>query len=237
MPALVVFDVDGTLCDTCDVDEECYLRAVGEVLGRDLRTVDWSAAPQVTDVGILAWLWRLYRQRPPTAEETAAVVNRFVELLTDALRREPARFVAVPGAPEAVSVLASLGGPVAAATGGWKEAACLKLEAAQISPAILLASSNDSADRMTVFRLAAERAASGGSKNRDVVLVGDGIWDLDVASRLKWRFVGIARQAKATRLRSAGAKLVLADLRDLTALKAAIGIGGDAGPIRRTAAG
>ncbi len=221
-PRLVVFDVDGTLCDTCDVDEECFLRAVGESLGRDALAVDWSKAPQLTDAGILDWLWRMHRRRSPNAEETAVIVGRFVELLTGACRSAPHRFRAIAGAKSALVTLERRGVQVAAATGGWNAPARLKLEAAQIAPRILLASSSDSADRVRVFQLAAQRAVAAEGARADVVLVGDGIWDVEVARRLEWRFVGVGVGEKADRLRKAGAGTVLPDLSDIEALETAV---------------
>jgi hypothetical protein len=41
MKQLAIFDIDGTLTDTNAVDDECYLRAVSDVLDLDGRS--WLA--------------------------------------------------------------------------------------------------------------------------------------------------------------------------------------------------
>ena len=46
---LVVFDLDGTLCDTVGVDAECFVQACAEWLGDRARQLDWARAPQITD--------------------------------------------------------------------------------------------------------------------------------------------------------------------------------------------
>jgi len=49
---LVLFDVDGTLTLTNEVDNRCYLCALGEALGGAGFDTDWTKYPHVTDSGI-----------------------------------------------------------------------------------------------------------------------------------------------------------------------------------------
>ncbi len=219
MCALVLFDVDGTLCDTCEVDEECFLRAVGEALALPLQGEDWTSAPHVTDAGILAWMWRRHRGGEPTEAEVGRVIARFVNLLHEAHQARPGRFAAMSGAARAVATLPHRGFDVAAATGGWRQPALMKLRAAHLPSRILLASSTESQDRAEVFHLAAERAHA---EAENVVLVGDGVWDLRVSQELGWAFVGVASGARAGQLANAGAHVVVPDFRDLRAFETAI---------------
>ncbi len=208
---LVIFDVDGTLCDTTAVDEECYLKACREVLVFDPETIDWIDAPQITDTAIVQWLWSMCLGRRANLEEVSAVQNRFVELLSRASVQSPNRFRAISGAPEMLGSLPSYGWKLTAATGGWRTSAVLKLRAAGIPAEILGASSTDSPDRAEVFRLAASRASLPDGEAQPTVLVGDGLWDVQVAAKLGFRFVGINSGCQADRLRQAGAQTVITD--------------------------
>ena len=214
---LVVFDVDGTLCDTSSVDEECFLSACADWLGEDVRQLDWTVAPQITDQGILEWLWLELLERPPSPTEVLAVKKRFVLRLKDTCARFPGRFRAMPGAADLFRSPQLESWELVAATGGWKEAALVKLKAAGLPTAILTASSNDTADRAQVFRLAASTVSVSKSFHGRVVLVGDGVWDARVACELGWTFVGVGTGDKAHRLRAAGAREVVQNFTDLGA--------------------
>jgi phosphoglycolate phosphatase-like HAD superfamily hydrolase len=212
---LVIFDVDGTLCDTNEIDEECFLTAAGEALGGERRGLDWRCCPDITDAGILHWLWQGQLGRLPSQSEVDAMRDRFVALLEERLAREPSRFAAIPGAAELLAGTGSTRWDVVIATGGWSRSARLKLTAAGLPGESLLASSDDSADRCEVFRLARQRAVE--RRGRDyarTVLVGDGAWDVRVAASLGWPFTGVASGERAERLRRAGASAVVKDFRD-----------------------
>ena len=49
---LAIFDIDGTVCDTQDVEERCYATAFEEVCGVSLSTLDWNEYPEATSSGI-----------------------------------------------------------------------------------------------------------------------------------------------------------------------------------------
>ncbi|MEX1113151.1 MAG: hypothetical protein WED32_01710, partial [Patescibacteria group bacterium] len=102
----------------------------------------------------------------------------------------------------------------------------LKLAAAGLPTERLLASSDDSPDRRAIFDRARHRTKEReGRTPSDIVLVGDGVWDVRTAAQLGRRFVGIGVVARAETLRNAGADVVIADDRDreaaLDALKRA----------------
>src|SRR5262245_12558818 len=214
---LVIFDVDGTLCDTCDVDDVGFCEVAAEMLGVPVPPASWKAAPEITDAGILAWLWDRHLGRRPTPSELEAFVSSFEAVLARELRAGGP--LAMPGAAELLERLAETRWDVAFATGGWGRTARLKLRTAGLPVEPLLASSDDSADRVEIFRLARSRAAArdGGPHARSV-LVGDGLWDVRVAARLGWPVLGVGRGEHAGRLRNEGASAVVADFQETEAV-------------------
>ena len=213
---LVVFDIDGTLCDTEAVDEDCFVRACAGVFGVVPQAVDWELAPHVTDSSISDWWCRQTLGRAPTAAETTAVVDRFLASLEQALAQAPERFRPVPGAPALLRRIHTLGWRTGVATGGWGRSARLKLAAAGLPEVALLACSDDASDRVEIFRLAQQRAlADAAGPVARTVLVGDGAWDVRVAGSLGWSFVGVAEGRRAERLMRAGAVDVIPHFLDV----------------------
>jgi phosphoglycolate phosphatase-like HAD superfamily hydrolase len=212
---LVIFDVDGTLCDTLSVDDECFCATASTLLGVPVESSAWEASPHITDSGIVEWLWTRHRGRLPTRQEIEAFVANFETALDYELQRAPERFGAIAGALPLLGYLEEQGWSFAFATGGWGKTARLKLQAAGLPVASLVASADDSHDRCEIFRLAQIRAvARVGAPFDRTVLVGDGVWDVRVAARLGWPMVGVGQGQRAARLRSEGASTILPDFLD-----------------------
>jgi phosphoglycolate phosphatase-like HAD superfamily hydrolase len=224
MHRLAVFDIDGTLTDTNGVDDECYCVAVGEALGILPSEIDWAGAAHVTDSEIFRYLCGVHGRGEPPASAFDNARARFVERLTAALAREPARFTAIPGAPKAIRAIQEAGWSVALATGGWGASARLKLRAAGIDlPDAVLACADDAASRADIVRIARQRAENFyGRRFERVVSIGDGVWDVTTAMSLGLPFIGIAAGGRAAALRDAGAQTVFQDYETLNEFLAAL---------------
>jgi phosphoglycolate phosphatase-like HAD superfamily hydrolase len=207
-----VFDIDGTLTDTMDVDVECYEVAAREVLGIGI-PADWASFDEVTDSAILATACARVGRRPPDPASEARVAERVGELLQEAFRRSPERFSPIPGARTVFQALAAAGWRVAMATGAWRPSALVKLEAAGIPTAgVPLATSTDRAARSDIIRHAV--ASVHGAATDAVVYVGDGVWDGRAAAALGFGFVGIGPVDKVDALGGVGAVGVVRDFSD-----------------------
>src|SRR5687768_7051363 len=66
---LVLFDIDGTLTRTEDVDTRCYLCALGEALGTTDIDTDWAKYRDVTDSGIASALWEARHGALPSSRQ------------------------------------------------------------------------------------------------------------------------------------------------------------------------
>lgn len=215
MKPLAIFDVDGTLCDTVAVDDECFCATAATLLGVPLGAVSWEDSLHVTDSGILEWLWTRHLERSPAPQDVDEFIASFEAALNHELQRTPERFVAIAGALPLLDHLEDQGWSFAFATGGWGRTARLKLQSAGLPVAPLLASADDSHDRCQIFRLAETRAiARVGAPFDRTVLVGDGAWDVRVAAQLGWPMIGVGQGQRAARLRSAGAGTILPDFAD-----------------------
>jgi phosphoglycolate phosphatase-like HAD superfamily hydrolase len=222
--ALAIFDIDGTLTATNEVDDECYLRAVSETLDVDCGAVDWSDMPHVTDSAIARFLWTRHRGRAPERRDLHALQRRFLTILRGELARAPDRFTAVAGAVGIFAHLRSVGWHVAVATGGWGESAAVKLSAAGVTTtSVPLACADDAESREEIVQLAWRKAQTvTGARFERVVSVGDAAWDVRTARSLGLPFVGVGTGVVESRLRSAGATTILPHLADGSAVVAAL---------------
>jgi phosphoglycolate phosphatase-like HAD superfamily hydrolase len=216
---LVVFDVDGTLVRTVELDAALYARAFAETVGWPLPSADWTTYRHVTDRGIAEEaLARLGRRGAPALLQ--ALRDRFLEHLDGALGFDETRQVA--GAAAMLARLRAEGHTVAVATGAWEASARLKLARAGLAiDGCALAACDDEPDRVAILRAAIARA---GNAHGRVVYVGDGPWDADAARTLGLPFVGIDHDASG-RLGHV-ASVVLRDYADGDAFVRAAGLTG-----------
>ena len=180
-----MFDVDGTLLKSYDLDSDCYLEAVNEVTGLNV-TPDWDSYEHVTDSGILAEIIQK-NKLGNTNQIVQEVKNSFLNKLKRALKDKPLQ--EVDGASEFLLNLKNMDDVVISiATGGWLESAILKLNSAKIDFSnIPLASSNIHYSRIEIMK-AANTMATGNVENR-FTYFGDRRWDKNACEALGVNFV------------------------------------------------
>ncbi len=209
---LVVFDIDGTLTDTMDVDVECFERAVLEVVGVEI-PASWTAFDEVTDPAIVETACRLAGLPVPDASTHRLAARRTAELLEHALDADRTRFQPIDGAESVFGRLRAWGCRVAMATGAWRPSAEVKLRGAGVwDPSVPLATSSEHRARADIIRDATRRA--GGDGGMPATYVGDGVWDGRAAIELGYRFVGVGTGEAVGLLREVGATVVVPDLLD-----------------------
>lgn len=184
----VIFDIDGTLLESADVDDRLYRRAVTDVLGEVRFRASLAQYDFVTDSGVLAQILD-DNALALNADATMSIQRRFVELLTDHIRR-CGPFREIPGARD---FLAAVRGhrdyAVGIATGGWRASATLKLSSADFDVAdVPLATSDGEQKRSRIMLDALDRL---GSRFESVTYYGDGSWDRDACRELGWEFVPV----------------------------------------------
>jgi phosphoglycolate phosphatase-like HAD superfamily hydrolase len=201
---LIVFDLDGTLTATNEVDTNCFEQALGDVLGIDDVNTNWEQYEHASDLGCVQEAFFRKFKRPITAEATARFVTYFLELLKDHRAEHAVSFAEIPGAAAAIQRLKTDSKwAIALATGCWEPSARFKLATAGIPlNGVPTAFADDGPSRETIIQSAIWRA---GNRFERIVCVGDAVWDVRAARRLELPFVGIAGARESERLRRAGA--------------------------------
>ena len=222
---LVIFllDIDGTLMPTNEIDNRCFWQAVDDVLGGAPEPVDLCGFRHVTDSGILQEWSEQERGSAPTAVETDAVRERFLELTRHAADRFPWLFRPTAGLQDWIQDHRKNGLVcIGLATGGWRHTACFKLGRADLGGYQLpLASSDEAISRTQIMQIALDRTLAHYAipvTSRDqlqITYIGDGIWDLEASRKLGWEFIGIADDQQELKLKEAGARFVVRDFNQL----------------------
>jgi phosphoglycolate phosphatase-like HAD superfamily hydrolase len=215
---LAIFDLDGTLTKTTQVDEECFLRALAEELGIASIDTHWSAYTHVTDSGITLQIFQERLGRAPTADEESRLQRRFAALLAETFRARPEACVEVPGARAALTRLRALPDwALAIATGSWRASALLKLDTARIPyDDVPAAFADDGLARPAIITVALARSREAYEQSHfdRIVYIGDAVWDVKTAIELRMPFVGIRADGRTAVLRERGATHVLQDFGD-----------------------
>ena len=212
---LVMFDIDGTLTATTDIDERCFVRAVEDTLG--IVDIDTNLAnyTHVTDEGIAAEIIGRHTGRGATDSEVAGIRGHFVGLIEQCTENQPELFRPIAGAREMLGILSERPGcSVSLATGGWRDSAILKLRVAGLDVgAMPIATSDDAHSREGIMQLSETRAQRvyDVAGFDSVIYVGDGVWDVRSTKALGYRFIGVAEGDRASQLRTEGAEHIVSD--------------------------
>ena len=216
MAQLVLFDVDGTLTHSTLADGLCYAQVMSAHLDIDVDT-DWSMYRHSTESGITRELFARAGRPLPTTRDLEPVRRRLLTLLASAFAADARACAPVPGARALIERLrAEPNLSVAIATGAWEDSTRLKLRHAGLGVADLpLATADDAVVREDIMTIACARAAehAGVPGFNRVTYVGDQVWDVIAAQTLGFAFVGVCTDGDIDRLRTAGAKTVVRDLR------------------------
>ncbi|MBN1833370.1 MAG: HAD family phosphatase [Deltaproteobacteria bacterium] len=186
----LVFDIDGTLVDSYDLDERLYRRAVlSEVPAVKLRN-SWREYRYSTDSGILTEILEEFNL--PVDEYYDSVRRRFGELVKNHLQNNN-HCESIPGAVSLLEDLSGIPGmKIGIATGGWGHTARMKLDAAGFSELNFpMSSSDDALSRTDIMEICASRM---GFPIERFVYVGDAQWDLYAAEKLGWEFIGVGKR-------------------------------------------
>ncbi|MFT7588545.1 MAG: phosphoglycolate phosphatase-like HAD superfamily hydrolase [Limisphaerales bacterium] len=190
---LLVFDIDGTLTDSTEVDDLCFIQTFSDLYNIDLRNTDWSKFVHVTDWGMCYSILKLHTQRRPTKEEVDRIREYYCEMLKTQLIEKPTSITEVQGAIQFINFLQEKNCALAMATGAWGNSAKIKLGAGKIPVSEIPLSHSDLAwSRSSILEKAVQNACS--KHNRlfsKVIYFGDGLWDQQTCTALSIPMVGI----------------------------------------------
>lgn len=210
---LVMFDVDGTLTHSNELDTRCFVQAVEEIFGFTGIDEDWSRYPHTSDAGVLEELFQRQLGRSPASAELARYRPHFLHLLAAGLAHTPMREVA-----GAASILKSFAAhpdfTVALASGAWRDSARAKMLSAGLPfdgfPGAFSEDAPARTDIMLASRAhAAQRHRRSGFEHW--VYFGDAVWDARACGELGVPLIGIGGGEQAEKLRRAGALEVFSD--------------------------
>lgn len=184
----IIFDIDGTLLHSSGDDDRLYRIAVETVLGKVRFRGSLHDYDHVSDTGILT---QVFHDNDVAFDDEVfeAVRNTFFDSIREHIE-EHGPFPEIPGAIDFIErISASPDHACAVATGGWRESASTKLDAAGFPfEPVNVATSDDAIDRADIM-LHALRSLDGHFDT--VTYYGDGPWDRSASERLGWSFVGV----------------------------------------------
>jgi beta-phosphoglucomutase-like phosphatase (HAD superfamily) len=214
---LLIFDNDGTICDTQQVEGRCYAIAIERVTGMSLASVDWSTFHEPTSSAIVR---HLLAADIDWEDKEKRIEQEFCRLLEEARPQFPADFSPIYGAIQFIERLRSEGAHVAIATGGFNKEAEFKLACCGLKLGDFPhATASDTPRRRDIIRLACARA---GFEIDSVVYFGDAPWDARVSSELGIPMIGIGRRCE--QLRQLGVSFAFPDYRDPESIMTALRI-------------
>ena len=209
---LAIFDIDGTLTKTNDVDTQCFVKAFALNGIEDINT-NWASYGHTTDSGITLQIFQEFLGRVPQESELSRLQHRFVDLLQECYTADNTLFAEIPGASVMLRKLRETEDwAIAFATGGWLASACMKLDSAKLDVGQLpTASADDGISREDIVKTAISRAKTvyAQSDFEKIVCIGDGIWDVLTAMQLQLAFVGVASKEQEIILQDAGVEQII----------------------------
>ncbi len=215
---LAIFDIDGTLTETNEVDDKCFVEAFAALHQiTDIET-DWTKYTHVTDSGLVSEIFSRRLGRSPSEEDFLIFKSHFIKNLNEYASKDETLFAEVSDARTMLEKLSlEKDWAIAVATGSFYDSAKLKLEKGKIEVKdIPIETADDAVSREEILQTAIKKSLEkyGLEKFEKIVSIGDGVWDVRTAKNLSLDFIGIASGKRAEVLREEGANYIIKDFRD-----------------------
>jgi phosphoglycolate phosphatase-like HAD superfamily hydrolase len=217
-PDVYVLDIDGTLMQTHEIDNQCYWAAVHDVYGIQSDAEALINFRHISDSGILQEWCQRSLGRNPLENEIGQIRALFMDLMESIAAEQPEIFTPRSGLePWLESMTEHNGASLAIATGSWGNTAAFKLEFSGLARfGLSVASADDAISRADIMSVALSRLElEPVPESHMITYIGDGPWDFMACQELGWSFIGIAEGDRAKALLDLGAERVEADFRQL----------------------
>ncbi|GAA4959128.1 HAD family hydrolase [Algibacter aquimarinus] len=205
---LIIFDIDGTIIDSVNTDDDCFIETFYNLHQIDLTNVDWTNFKNITDIGLTIEIFQKYYNRLPSTKEIELIKNHFFELLNN--RKE--EFTEIKDSLSFINYISKIPDfQIGFATGGWKETAELKCNYVGLDlDEFIFKSSNYHFNRAKIIERVIDEALTKNNINQfeTIFYFGDGIWDLKATEELDIEFIGVDFK-KNNKLKKAGVKRII----------------------------
>ena len=195
---LIIFDIDGTLVNSLNTDDQCFFDTFDELHNINISKVDFTKYKEVTsgtDLALFKHIFNEYFTAPSNLKDAFEFKEFFVSKLKSAYTANKKIFKEIDGAKAFVESLQK--NPdvnVAIATGCFGDSALIKLKAIGLDTYSFPISSSDVHPLrkdiiLNAMNLAEEFYASSGYEK--VIYIGDGLWDYQATQLLNIDFIGV----------------------------------------------
>ena len=222
---LLIFDIDGTLTNTNEIDHRAYFSAFKNITGIDAGTARWEDFVNFTDLSITQELYAQFFKREANSDEIEGIQKEMQLHFENAQQLEPHLLAEVPGAKTFFNELSQQPNyAVAIATGCWSFSAEYKLGLHQIDfNAFPHGHSNSNIARHDIVLDAVANSVKHykTASFEKIIYFGDGVWDKKTCDLLHIPLIGIDLKQTGT-LTGLGVRQVFRDYSDRAMLYRAI---------------
>jgi len=182
----LMFDIDGTLIQSFEFDEQCYVDAIYDVFGQTL-DCNWHEYPHITDTGILQSFIEKNKRQESLSQTLGLVKASFIKAINQHINNNPV--APTNGALEFFKRIKK-DFTVSIATGGWRETAELKLVSAGFDISnVAISSSNDHYARTEIMKHSLSLFNI--TDLSQVTYFGDAEWDKAACEKLGINFISV----------------------------------------------
>lgn len=217
---LFVFDIDGTLTETTEIDAVCYVKAIKKVLNLKAVNTSWETYTYATHSGIAMEISQRQRGSSISESELKGIEKEFTSLLEFESQRSIDMFAAISGARKAIETFRKgEDQAISFATGGWEKPARLKLRLGKIEiEGLPMATASDSPEREEIMQISLERAKEQYGRDRfeEIVYFGDAPWDYYATQNLNWKMIGIGKNSE--KLKKLGVESAFEDFNNIESI-------------------
>lgn len=196
MKYLAIFDIDGTLGNTVGIDDQIFRSTLSRLFDVELSDDEWESTKletTATDSGLFKSIYDKYIKNSDFQHELIKFKTTFTHYLRFELLHKKNEIKEVTGAKNILNeLLKDSDFTVAIATGSWKYAGILKLQAINISPNLNTYSNAELfLDRKQIVQEAINISKKNKKDFKKITYFGDGLWDKLSAESLGINFVGV----------------------------------------------